>query len=76
MPKIICKCGEILSCSQIPSNIEYKFMSDVEFDSYTGTIDVENLYDRMKSFIQCSNCSRLWIFWNGYNNNPTEYTKN
>ncbi len=75
MPKIKCKCGEILSYSEIPSSIEYKFISDVDYDKYEGTIDAEVLYKQMKSFLKCEKCNRLWIFWKGYSNNPTEYIK-
>ena len=73
MPKITCRCGEILSYSEIPCPIEYKFISDVEYDKYEGTIDSENLYSHMKSFIRCIKCNRLWFFWNGYSSPPSEY---
>lgn len=73
MPKIICKCGEILSYSEIPCKIEYKFISDVDYDKYKGMIDSEVLYTQMKSFLKCIKCNRLWIFWSGYENSPTEY---
>ena len=73
MPKIICQCGEILSYSTIPCSIEYKFISDVDYDEYTEKIDAEELYKKMKSFLKCPRCNRLWIFWDGYKNKPTEY---
>jgi hypothetical protein len=75
MPKITCKCGEFLSYSEIPCTIEYRFISDVDYDKYTGSIDAEKLYGQMKSFIKCPKCNRLWMFWDGYSKNPTEYTK-
>lgn len=73
MPKIICKCGDVLSYSEIPCSIEYKFISDINYDKYEGMIDSESLYIQMKSFMKCPQCGRLWIFWNGYNSKPTEY---
>ena len=76
MPKIICTCENVLSYSEIPCPIEYKFISDQEYDQYQGMIDSEDLYLKMNSFLQCSKCNRLWVFWNGYKNNPTEYIKN
>jgi hypothetical protein len=38
-------------------------------------IDTEFLYQQMNSFLKCPQCERLWIFWHGYNNHPTEYMK-
>jgi uncharacterized protein with PIN domain len=73
MPKIICNCNEILSYSEIPCKIQYKFISDVEFDKIQGNIDAEDLYLKMKSFLMCPKCSRLWIFWNGFSQKATEY---
>ena len=75
MPKIICTCKNILSYSEIPCSIEYKFISDYDYDKYQGMIDAESLYQQMNSFLKCPQCERLWIFWNGYNNPPIEYMK-
>ncbi len=75
MPKFLCTCKEVLSYSDIPCKIEYKFISDVEYDEFYGEIDAEKLYEQMKSFIKCPTCHRLWVFWDGYNNKPTEYIK-
>lgn len=75
MPKLLCKCGEVLSYSQIPCKIEYKFISDVDYDQFIGTIDSEKLYGQMRSFLECPQCRRLWFFWNGFVNEPTEYIK-
>jgi hypothetical protein len=76
MPQIICLCENILSYSEIPCSIEYKFISDVEYDQYQETINAEDLYQNMKSFLKCPKCDRLWVFWNGYTSSPTEYIKN
>ena len=76
MPKFKCKCGSELRYSDIPCEIEYKFISDIDYDKYHGSVDTEELYLKMKSFIKCDNCKRLWVFWNGYKNEPTEYVEN
>lgn len=73
MPKFKCECGDILSYSEIPCKIEYKFISDLDYDRYEGEIDAEELYGQMRSFIKCEKCNRLWIFWNGFGNEPLEY---
>lgn len=71
----MCKCGELLSYSEIPCSIEYKFISDLDYDQYKGSVDTEELYADMKSFIKCAKCNRLWIFWAGYGHHPTEYLR-
>lgn len=73
MPKFRCECGEILSYSEIPCKIEYKFISDLDYDKFQGEIDAEVLYEQMKSFIKCSSCARLWVFWDGFQKEPAEY---
>ncbi len=73
MPKMICRCGNVLSYGDIPCNIEYKFISDVAYDKYQGSVDTEELYMNMKSFFECPICKRLWLFWNGFEDTPKEY---
>ena len=73
MPKIICKCGEIIDYGLIPSKQEYIFIADTQYDEYEGQVESEELYKRMKSFLKCPKCRRLWFFWNGFQNPPTEY---
>jgi uncharacterized protein with PIN domain len=75
VPKFKCKCSSILRYSDIPCDIEYKFISDVDYDNYQGSVNVEELYMKMESFIKCPNCQRLWVFWLGFQNEPTEYVK-
>lgn len=75
MPKIVCTCGNPLPFGEIPCSIEYKFISDCEYDQYQGIVDAEILYQSMKSMLRCADCERIWIFWDGYKNNPTEYVK-
>lgn len=73
MPKMTCTCGNILSYSRIPCDIEYKFISDVDYEGYSGSIDAEVLYQKMKSFLMCPKCKRLWLYWNGFDEKPKEY---
>lgn len=65
MPKIKCTCGALLRYSDIPCKIEYKLISDVDYDKYVGQVNSEELYMKMQSFFKCSDCQRLWLFWDG-----------
>jgi len=70
---MMCKCGEKLSWSPIPNPIEWKFVSDETLDNFSGNVDIERLYAEMSSFLKCSVCERLWVFWDGFDSPPAEY---
>ena len=72
--KIICQCGEWLRYGDIPNQIEYLFISDVEYDNVIGSIDAEELYRRLNHFLKCPNCGRLHIFWEGFGKEQKIYT--
>jgi hypothetical protein len=74
MPSFFCKCGERILDGQIPQPNEWLLMSDVEYGTYSGMIDAEQLYLAMKSMLLCPQCGRVWIFWNDYQQPPTCYS--
>lgn len=74
MPKIICKCKEIIDLSEIPTPNQYMFISDIDYDKFTGSIDSEDLYMEMNIMIKCPNCGRLHIYWDGFDNPSKIYT--
>ena len=73
MPAILCKCWERISYWKIPNPDELLVISDVEYDSFSGKIDSEELYKQMKSMIKCQKCNRLIYFENGFNKPPIIY---
>lgn len=73
MPSIKCKCGEKLGYGAIPNPIEWLIISDSTYDTYAGKIDSEKLYQEMKNILKCPMCSRLWIFWDGFDAPPVSY---
>ncbi|RZK33973.1 MAG: hypothetical protein EOO61_14365 [Hymenobacter sp.] len=73
MPSFFCKCGERILDGRIPQPTEWLLMSDVEYGTYSGMVDAEQLYLAMKSMLLCPQCGRVWIFWNGYQQLPTCY---
>lgn len=75
MPGMRCRCGEAIPYGEIPCKDEWLFISDVEFDKFSGSVDAEEIYKTMSSFLKCPRCQRLWVFWNGFNHDPTEYTE-
>lgn len=76
MAKYRCVCGETLTFSgEIPHPYQYDFVSDVEYDMYSGLIDAEELYRAMKAFFKCPRCGRLWFFWDGFDRDPVVYAR-
>lgn len=73
MPASICKCGNRVFVGGIPSDHQWNFMSDVEFDKYDDKVDASELYKEMKEFFKCPSCARLAVFWNGWDREPTFY---
>lgn len=73
MPAIICSCGERLSYGALPCDIEWKFVADPVVMAMPDDIKFEDLYSTMNSFLKCQACGRLWVFWNGFQQDPQEY---
>ena len=73
MTAIICRCQNKIRIGEIPNPSEWLFISDSEYDHYSGSIDAERLYADMNSFLQCKECGRLWFFWSGFDSEPISY---
>lgn len=73
MPKYLCKCGCTIPLGEVPSPNQYMIISDIDYEKYQGLINAEDLYLKMSIVAKCSNCGRLYIFWNGFNNAPSVY---
>ena len=74
MPKLACKCGEVLSYGAIPCPIEWRMLSDTKFDTFVGSVDAEAVYRASDTLLRCPRCGRLWVFWEG-SGTPSEYVK-
>ncbi len=73
MPKMLCECGTILRWSEIPNPIEWLLIKDTDYDQFPEMIDSEELYKATTSLLRCPSCDRLWVFWDGWKNDPTPY---
>lgn len=73
MPSMDCACGHRISFGEIPCKDEWLVIADVDFDAITGPVDAEDLYRRMKRFLKCPSCGRMWFFWDGFSSSPQEY---
>ncbi|WP_324841655.1 hypothetical protein [Actinocrinis sp.] len=75
MAKLRCYCDTIIQTSGgIPNELEWKIISDIEFDRFAGMVNAEEIYSACKSAFRCPTCDRLWIFWRDMEHPPRCYT--
>ena len=72
MPKLLCRCDQVISFSAIPDEHSWWLISDVEFDSFVGMVDAEAVFRVGRHVLRCPQCGRLWVFWDK-TSPPTEY---
>ncbi|WP_316820404.1 hypothetical protein [Pedobacter gandavensis] len=75
MPKIRCKCDNVIWLGEIPSPHQWLIISDVEYDKFEGQIDAEILFSKMEIVVRCNVCDRLHVFWDGFDKPQTIYNK-
>ena len=74
MSKFRCICGEILTTSgEIPNRDEWLYISDVEFERYTGNIEAERLYRAFGRAFVCPRSGHIWVFKDGMAGDPVGY---
>lgn len=73
MPKRLCSCGETLNFSPIPNPIEWRIISDVELDQFSGMVNTSDIIRASKILAICPDCGRVYIFWNGFSQPAQEY---
>jgi hypothetical protein len=75
MAKFFCVCGHLIRISgDIPNPIEWRCLSDVEYDQFQGLVDVEDVYQRSTIFYRCPQSEHLWFFWDGLGEKPSLYS--
>lgn len=76
MAKFLCRCGGIIHTSgEVPHPTELLMIPEREIgdDAWDGSLKMSDLYARMRHVFPCSQCGRLWIFWQGFDGEPTSY---
>ncbi len=74
MARFQCLCGEqIVTSGAIPNPIEWRCLSDDDFDAFHGRIDAEDIYMQTTLMYRCPKSDHLWFFWQGIGNSPTLY---
>ena len=74
MAKLVCVCGHVISTSGlIPNPDEWRCISDVDFDVFTGQVNAEDIYLQSTIMYRCPVSQHLWIYWKGFDQPPTLY---
>ena len=72
MARFRCVCGAQLSTSgEIPNPIEWNLLASSEWEDDP---DTERLYFRSTLAYLCPESGHLWIFWRGFDADPSLYT--
>ena len=67
MARMTCKCGNTLSNSLAPNDIQLRAFTDKEWDDIInmGMIDSADLPDPKVDVWRCPNCERIYVFESG-----------
>jgi hypothetical protein len=75
MARFQCVCGEVLVTSGvIPNPIEWRCLSDQDFDAFTGLVQAEDVYLSAVAMYRCPKSDHLWLFWGGVDEPPKLYS--
>lgn len=74
MAKFKCVCGEtIVTSGLIPNPDEWRLLSDVDFESFQGLVQAEDVYQAATIMYRCPVSGHLWIYWHGFDQPPSLY---
>lgn len=78
MPKLVCKCGNVIDLTSVPCPSESllvrdRILEDLAGQSFGGDEFSRWLEDRATRVYGCERCRRLIVFWR--TGEPTYYTR-
>lgn len=74
MARFACVCGyQIRTSGDVPNPLEWRLISDEQFETFHGTVDVEAVYRATTVAYRCPESAHLWIFWDGFEGEPSLY---
>jgi len=78
MPKILCRCNNVLNLILSPSKHGYRLVSESLIDSlYGSTEPVNDIVSKVNlstvMVYRCDSCGRLIVFWDKQKNVPKFY---
>ena len=73
MPSYLCKCKTRIDYTQIPATCSYHLVEDAAAEVQHDLITYNASWNESTEVLRCPSCGRLWVFWDGMSNAPTEY---
>lgn len=69
MGRMVCRCGQELSNSETPNDVQLRVYTDKEWDEIfkTDFIKAWEIPLPKGDVWRCTNCERLYVFYNGCN---------
>lgn len=75
MAKFKCLCGQTIETSGlIPNPHEWRIISDIDFDAFSGLVQADDLYRSSAIMYRCPKSDHIWIYWHGLDDEPTAYS--
>jgi len=67
MARFLCKCGEVLSTSLAPNNVQLRVYTDEEWDQIINQECINPIIIPLPKFDvwRCPHCERLYVFKDG-----------
>ena len=73
MPSYLCKCNKRIDYTTIPAESSYHLLADEDVEIEEDIVTRNAAWSRAVQVLRCPNCDRLWVFWDGFHEAPTEY---
>lgn len=73
MPSYLCKCNKRIDYTNIPAPPSYHLVADADVEVQDDIVTNNATWSKAIQVLRCHYCDRMWIFWDGFHNSPTEY---
>lgn len=73
MPSYLCKCDRRIDYTEIPAPTSYHLVHDEDVEVDEDIVTRHATWTEAVQVLRCPFCDRLWVFWQGFGNSPTEY---
>ncbi len=73
MPSYLCKCLTRIDYTEIPASSSYHLVADAAAQVDEDLITYNATWTESTEVLRCPSCHRLWVFWDGMGQAPSEY---
>ena len=73
MPKILCTCGDTIPFHRLDEPNEWMMINAAALYQLPDSARKSEIFPQLTGMLKCPVCGRLWVFWEGFGENPQEY---